>query len=310
MKIAALFLTIICLSSFGTEIDKKLRKQKNKIAPPGTTWIKDSLYMDYGEVRNEDYREYLYWLSKIYGNESEKYQSALPDTTVWRDKLSHNEPYVNYYFRHPAYGKYPLVGVSFEQAENYCEWRSDRVNEFYLINEKKIGKEITDNVTEFVNNPLNRPFLDSLISNNKRVKYRMPTKEEWEFAANSGQQGRRYPWDGPFLRNYKGEILANFQRVGDENVCYNDSLQRLQVVGSSSMIHIPDMDITAPSKSYWPNDFGIYNMSGNVAEMVSPQGITKGGSFDLPGYHLRIKVDGNYSGPQRDIGFRCACEIL
>ncbi|MGA3013076.1 MAG: SUMF1/EgtB/PvdO family nonheme iron enzyme, partial [Bacteroidales bacterium] len=93
-----------------------------------------SFYIDQTELRNLDYLEYLYWLNRVYGVDYPGvYRKALPDTLVWRDKLAYNEPLVEYYFRHPAYRNYPVVGVSWVQANDYCAWRTDRVNENLLI---------------------------------------------------------------------------------------------------------------------------------------------------------------------------------
>lgn len=97
-----------------------------------------SFYMDETEVRNQDYREYLWWITRVFSVEdeySEYYKRNLPDTLVWRDKLAFNEPMVKYYFRHPAYDDYPLVGVSWVQANSYAAWRTDRVNENILVKE-------------------------------------------------------------------------------------------------------------------------------------------------------------------------------
>ena len=72
-----------------------------------------AFYMDETEVTNFNWLEYLYWLSRVYSADyPEVYQKALPDTLVWRSKLGYNEPYVDYYLRHPAYRDYPVVGVS------------------------------------------------------------------------------------------------------------------------------------------------------------------------------------------------------
>ena len=99
-----------------------------------------SFYMDETEVSNIDYREYLYWLDRVFGESyPEVFLEALPDTAVWREELSYNEPYVQNYFRHPSYQDYPVVGVNWLQSNDYCQWRTDRVNEMILI-EKGILK--------------------------------------------------------------------------------------------------------------------------------------------------------------------------
>jgi formylglycine-generating enzyme len=99
-----------------------------------------SFYMDETEVANIDYREYLHWLDRTFGQSyPEIYQKALPDSLVWREELSYNEPFVENYFRFPSYNDYPVVGVNWQQANDYCKWRTDRVNEMILI-EKGIIK--------------------------------------------------------------------------------------------------------------------------------------------------------------------------
>src|SRR5580698_4700156 len=77
----------------------------------------NSFYIDQTEVPNVDYREYLYWTARVFGKDfPEVYSRALPDTLCWRNALAYNEPYVEYYFRHPSYNYYPVVGVSWVQA--------------------------------------------------------------------------------------------------------------------------------------------------------------------------------------------------
>ena len=95
-----------------------------------------SFYMDQTEVRNLDYLEYIHWTQRVFGgNFYDVVKKALPDTLVWRDRLAFNEPYVEYYLRHPAYRDYPVVGINWLQASDFCAWRTDRVNEFIMIRE-------------------------------------------------------------------------------------------------------------------------------------------------------------------------------
>ena len=90
----------------------------------------NTFYMDQYEIANRDWREYAYWMGLMFGKTvSEKVR---PDSTVWREELAYNEPYLNYYFTHVAYDMYPVVGITWEQASDYCIWRTDRVNELIL----------------------------------------------------------------------------------------------------------------------------------------------------------------------------------
>jgi sulfatase modifying factor 1 len=105
-----------------------------------------SFYMDRTEVANVHYREYIYWLSRVFDPEADEnnkniINAALPDTLVWRSELSYNEPLVEYYFRHPSFNYYPVVGVTWRQAYDFCLWRSDRVNEGILVNKGYIAKQ-------------------------------------------------------------------------------------------------------------------------------------------------------------------------
>lgn len=255
----------------------------------------NSFYMDETEVRNVDYREYLYWLGRTFGNDyKEIVNAAKPDQEVWRDELAYNEPYVQYYFTHPAYNDYPVVGVSWIQAMDYCSWRTDRVNEMVMIREgilelnpnqvnadnfntdsylagqyegvqgKKSMKNLDPNAEDGYRNV---KFEDGILL----PAYRLPTEAEWEYAAlalvgnlphpdeERVTDRRIYPWNGTTTRYYKGgwqgDFLANFKRGRGDN---------MGVAGNLN----DNAEITAPVDAFMPNDFGLFNMAGNVSEWV------------------------------------------
>jgi gliding motility-associated lipoprotein GldJ len=268
-----------------------------------------SFYMDETEVTNVMYLEYLDWIKRVYpiDNPTFKaiYNGALPDTLVWRNRLGYNEMMTNQYLRHPAYAEYPVVGVSWIQAVEFAEWRTDRVNELGLQKAGYLerGTHLTDVSSESNFNTetyLNAPTLtyggnDSIINPSSgrgrrpqvtasgdtinvyasretgiiQLKYRLPSEAEWEYAAlgmselrsyNVYRGRKKYPWDGQYTRSGKrkvrGDQLANFkQGKGDYG----------GIAGWSD----DGADITGQVKSYEPNDYGLYDMAGNVAEWVA-----------------------------------------
>ena len=187
-------------------------------------------FMDKYEVSNNKYRQFLEAVKSgqldtgtpttLKAAPTFNIDELKPDSTVWTKSFAfhYGDPLMEFYFDHPAFDAYPVVGVSYDQVAKYCEWRT-----YHL----RANDDIEFDLPAF----------------------RLPTEAEWEYAAKGGKEIAKYPWGGPYVKNKRGCLMANF-KPGRGN--YVDD----------------GFTYTAPVDVFAPNGFGLYNMAGNVSEWV------------------------------------------
>ena len=232
--------------------------------------VRKNLYVCKYEVRNKEYRDFIAYLEKT--GQKSLYQICLPDTACWLTKLKNGAPLAAFYFRNHHYDEHPVVGISHEAATLYCNWLSNAYNQ-----QKK------------------RKY--------KKVTFTLPNKEEWIFAANKGDDSKIYTWGSGFMQNNRKQYLCNFKHT---DFVYDSLTKKYTEIEQKQ-----DREtITTSVQSYYPSSCGMYNMCGNVAEMIEETGIAMGGGFSDNAYQVRILSEKKYNKPQADIGFRVAMRVV
>lgn len=253
--------------------------------PPGCIHLTRNFFIDEAEITNIDYQEFLFYLKR--DSSEENFTNALPELKVTDYRGAD-------YFTNVQYRYFPVVGLSYEQAQTYCQWRSGFVSDLYKTKYKK----------------------------NVNFKFRLSTEAEWELAASNGLNKMKYNYGVESVEtipykvnpNAAGFLLAKISSSRTEAEVASDIRQAgdIKDVPFNVKRELPYfLQLNTPYYTYafHKNDFGIYNMIGNVAEMIEEKGIVKGGSFRDDLAHSKITERRKYNSPTDDIGFRCLCEV-
>ncbi|WP_400191193.1 formylglycine-generating enzyme family protein [Hymenobacter sp. B81] len=247
---------------------------------PGILLINSSgLGIDEAEISNQEWHQY------------QLHQEQAGVSSAILRPHSEALPVPDYYID-PFYRYYPVVGISREQAEAFCRWRS-RI------------------VTRFVNEGLHQT--DSLAPNYLRCVYRLPTEAEWEQAANNTActdlPVRVEPAAAAYLKRRSGSAVSEIQIKADI-VLYN-SRQPVRSVVNYQQAEPYFLQLPTPGYAYQDpaNKLGVYHLFGNVAELVQEPGITKGGSYRDALEACTVQVRGTYAGPAPTVGFRCVADV-
>ena len=225
-----------------------------------------AFYMLETEVTNKAYNLFLNDL-KAQGR-TEDYEKACFRSENWYTPNHHNEAARCYYDSFPAYELYPAVNVPYEGAVLFCQW-----------------------LTQKVGNP--------------EWEYVLPSQLEWTWAAEGGKTGEVYSMGGPFLTAADGTPYYHYLHVDDTWITRTDSGLHVVDLSNDKSVHLNmGSHIPYPAMSLRANGYGLYNMCGNVAEMVSNPNMAVGGSWLDPGYDIRIYSIKNYTQPSPQIGFR------
>lgn len=278
--LTGIFITgILCSGfSFADKIKKESVKQTEKrlselyaSIPSGTLKTGQTYFdipafnMGITEVTNAEFKAFLDDLKTK--EQLDKYHRYFPDTTCWNV-----QPMQTHYFSHPAFGNYPVVNITKEAAIAYTNWLTEKNKE---------------------------------ISENQKIIFRLPSKAEWIYAAKGNDENAVYTWKAPYLRGRNGHLLANFMHVPNGSLTKGEDGLPVFVKNALAESPYEYNQYTSVVRSYGASDWGIYNMNGNVAEMLLDSDEVIGGSWNDYGYDIRNESTQKHNGqPLPTIGFR------
>jgi formylglycine-generating enzyme required for sulfatase activity len=247
-----------------------------KLIPAGLVVIdKDTVlvqpfYMFSHEITNFHWKEFQMDLEKN-GKTAELEISRVRGEN-WTLNGNSSPSMAEHYHTHPAYRDYPVINITHEAARLYCDWLTDKLN----MLPKPLGV---------------------------KVYVRLPHHSELIRAGVGDKLSEWYPWCDEYLQNTKGEYLANFSLILNSQITRGENGD-WKILPRTKGDRTMNADYFTPSISYWPSEFGIYNLSGNAAEMINTPGVAVGGSFRDFGYDIRLQSTKKYESSAIDVGFR------
>lgn len=294
-KLICIIVSMLSLHASGQTVDmsKIARKIYHSTHFPGMIQVDSNLYADNGEVSNIDYREYLFWTRMVFGNN--KVAECLPDTLVWSSEAGMDLMEL-YYLRGPWYAYLPVVGISYQQAQAYARWRSDRVFEYMLIKAGVFDVSVPDStnyfsIEKYFSGKYNGIKPDYSIP---YPVYSIPTIEEWTLLCKKAKE-----INSANLKKSKRKIPTDLISI--------DSL----LVRSKENFYYKITDNSIPeiglNKTFIGYTTMFYNLQGNVSELSATEGISLGGSWKNTLDEIMSSEIFYYTGPNAWTGFRCVC---
>jgi formylglycine-generating enzyme required for sulfatase activity len=286
MKKTILFIAIIgSLSSFvlrttSSSLSDKQLSNLCAFIPSGKAKLGEhftsvqSFIMFKTEVTNYQYQEFLTDL-KANGTQ-EKLQIAQIDSCNWNTSDGKNETMSKYYHQHPAYQNHPVVNISYEAALLYCDWLTQKMQKTGTISSEQ--------------------------------HFRLPTKAEFIRATRGDNHNQIYSWPNSTLFNEKGKDQCNYFKINAENIHYNSEANQYELKDIN--LTYKYKSYTTNAKSFTPNEFEIYNLNGNVSEMIAEKGIALGGNYASTGYDVRNESQISFESSSNKVGFRPVLTFL
>jgi len=297
MKKILSLLVVLCLFAGQSEAQKRKKKKKYWQEEPkgfvfipmgsctnnGNTVSVDAFWMMETEVSNALYKEFLTSLEQA--GETDKLEIARVKTEMWNTYEKGGDDFANHYFQHESFADYPVVNVSYEAALLFCEWYTAKLQKDYP------GEGFRE--------------------------VRLPSEDEWVYAARGDHDNALFSWGTNELRGDKGMYMCSYKHGGDENIRWDRIIKKNVLIEEGAKRHVKawefDTPILASVNSFFKNQYGLYNMCGNAAEVLAEKGKHKGGSWNSPGYNVRIEAEDMYEGISEAspyIGFRVVVSYL